>query len=633
MGGNESLILYAYYKKYIIYNENLESIDKSNIVFVSLTNNLISCDCYNLIINKKGQNRKFILKYLGLPDLPKKIDKKLNSHLNDIEKMDKLQYMNEKLKTFFCRIMVYILDDYADYLLLTTDKAIFNKDNYLMNKKEDNLLFYKELLSTQLFTQFIFFENEIYKNKKQLSKNLKQKEMTYGALHDGIYKDYSFFNRNKSIIEELRIMIIKRKKDKIRKPLLSARKLVKNIGQMIYGTSENKKKGNNKEETKQKVVKTNLSVIKIKKERNKKRTDILLMPYFIEEPILELNDNEKYDYIQNNLNSIITLDNQLNQINNYKNKYIFDFNQKFDLKNIKDDHVRYFKGKIYNYVEQSNNNNNNNISRLDLSSTELPKFLKKTSKKNYLNDNSVVISTVGDDEEKYFVQSKEKINDWFKNLYLSSNKKKLSTIINITEELRNERNKKYFTRLISQNYRTLYDIKENNLFFLCNESFMELLLKIKMILSNVTYQEFRICKLITLSCFKYYTYLDEHKFTKFYIYNKYNELYTPCNLWFNNLFWKTWYDEDISYIEKQINLSNENEYDCDLNKSNQEDNELFEYNEENNNYSIEYQLLVKINKVMNWLKLEEDFIKKVIFDDLAANYLDENEINLFKDQF
>ena len=632
MGGNESLILYAYYKKYIIYNENLESIDKSNIVFVSLTNNLISCDCYNLIINKKGQNRKFILKYLGLPDLPKKIDKKLNSHLNDIEKMDKLQYMNEKLKTFFCRIMVYILDDYADYLLLTTDKAIFNKDNYLMNKKEDNLLFYKELLSTQLFTQFIFFENEIYKNKKQLSKNLKQKEMTYGALHDGIYKDYSFFNRNKSIIEELRIMIIKRKKDKIRKPLLSARKLVKNIGQMIYGTSENKKKGNNKEETKQKIVKTNLSVIKIKKERNKKRTDILLMPYFIEEPILELNDNEKYDYIQNNLNSIITLDNQLNQINNYKNKYIFDFNQKFDLKNIKDDHVRYFKGKIYNYVEQ-NNNNNNNISRIDLSSTELPKFLKKTSKKNYINDNSVVISTVGDDEEKYFVQSKEKINDWFKNLYLSSNKKKLSTIINITEELRNERNKKYFTRLISQNYRTLYDIKENNLFFLCNESFMELLLKIKMILSNVTYQEFRICKLITLSCFKYYTYLDEHKFTKFYIYNKYNELYTPCNLWLNNLFWKTWYDEDISYIEKQINLSNENEYDCDLNKSNQEDNELFEYNEENNNYSIEYQLLVKINKVMNWLKLEEDFIKKVIFDDLAANYLDENEINLFKDQF
>ena len=124
----------------------------------------------------------------------------------------------------------------------------------------------------------------------------------------------------------------------------------------------------------------------------------------------------------------------------------------------------------------------------------------------------------------------------------------------------------------------------------------------------------------------------KHKFNKFYLYNKYNELYTPCNLWLNNIFWKTWYDEDISYIEKKLNLSNENEYDFDLNKSDQEDIELNEYNEENNNYSIEYQLLVKINKVMNSLKLGEDFIKKVIFDDLASNYLDESEINNFKDQ-
>ena len=254
MGGNESLILYAYYKKYIIYNENLENIDKSNIVFVSLTNNLISCDCYNLITNKKGQSRKFILKYLGLPDLPKKIEKKLYNHLNEIEKMEQLQSMNEKLKTFFCRIMVYILDDYADYLLLTLDKPIFNKENYLMNKKEENHSFYKELLSTQLFTQFIYFENEIYKNKKQNSKFLKQKEMTYGSLHDGIYKDYSFYNKNKKIIEELRIMIKKRKMDKIRKPLLSAKKFVKNIGQIKKGTSENKKKEIIKKRKNQKIL-------------------------------------------------------------------------------------------------------------------------------------------------------------------------------------------------------------------------------------------------------------------------------------------------------------------------------------------------------------------------------------------
>ena len=87
--------------------------------------------------------------------------------------------------------------------------------------------------------------------------------MTYGAIHDGIYKDDSFFMKNKNIIEELRIMIKKKKKEKIKKPLLSAKKFVKNIGQMIIGTSENKKKGNAKEEKSSKnIVKTNISVIK-----------------------------------------------------------------------------------------------------------------------------------------------------------------------------------------------------------------------------------------------------------------------------------------------------------------------------------------------------------------------------------
>ena len=93
MGGNENLILYAYYKKYIIYNESLNNIDRSNILFVSLTNNLISCDCENLIINKKGQNRKQILKYLNLPDLPKSIEKKLYNHLYEIERIEDLKTM------------------------------------------------------------------------------------------------------------------------------------------------------------------------------------------------------------------------------------------------------------------------------------------------------------------------------------------------------------------------------------------------------------------------------------------------------------------------------------------------------------------------------------------------------------
>jgi hypothetical protein len=82
-----------------------------------------------------------------------------------------------------------------------------------------------------------------------------------------------------------------------------------------------------------------------------------------------------------------------------------------------------------------------------------------------------------------------------------------------------------------------------------------------------------------------------------------------------------------------MNMSDENDYSFDLDNLNEEDNELYKYNEENNNFSIEYKLLIKIHKVMSSLKLGDEFIKKVIFDDLACNYLTEDEINLFKDQY
>ena len=621
MGGNENLILYAYYKKFIIYNENFDNIDKSNIVFVSLTNNLISCDCYNLICNKKGQNRKFILKYLGLPDLPKSIEKKLYNHLAEIEKMDNIKAMNEKLKTFFCRIMVFILDDYKDHYLNSLDKPIFNKENYLLCKKEEKKLFYKELLDTQLFTQFIFNENENYKSKKLCGKKVQKKKMTYGIVHDGNYQDDTFFMKNKNKIEDLKIMIKKRRKEKIRKPLVSAKKLVKNIGQM-FSSNDSKKKVN---KSVKKHIKNNLSIIKHKKER-KKLDNVLLMPYFIEEPNIELNDTEKYDYIQNKLNSIITLDIQLNQTNNYKNKYIFDFNQKFDLNIIKDDKTRYFIGML-------NKEENIDLNLLNVSTNEININFNGTNTLRGIKKRKSFTKKQNEEEEKKNIQSKEKINNWFSNIFLASQRKRLTNILDINDDLHIEKNRKFLSKLISQNYKTLFDIRENNQNFLNNESFMELLLKIKIILNYMTYDEYETCKLITLSCFKYYTILDEHKHTRFYLYNKYNDLYTPCELWLNSIFWKTWFDEDVTYIEKKLNLSNENDYSCDLNKSNYEDNELYEYNEENNKYSIEYTLLIKMNNAMNSLKLGEEFIKKVIYDDIASNYLTEEEINIFKDQY
>ena len=175
-------------------------------------------------------------------------------------------------------------------------------------------------------------------------------------------------------------------------------------------------------------------------------------------------------------------------------------------------------------------------------------------------------------------------------------------------------------------------MRENNQNFLSNEGFMELLQKIQLILSKISYDEYDIGKLLTLACFKYYTYLEEYKSLKFFLFNKYIELLSPCELWLNHIFWKTWFDEDISYTEKKINLSNDESYSFELNKSDDEENELYEYNEEKDNTSIEFQLLNKILKVMNCLKLGNKFINKVIYDDLAMNYLTKDELNLFKEQ-
>ena len=114
-----------------------------------------------------------------------------------------------------------------------------------MNKKEEKKLFYKELLATQLFTQFIFNENEYYKQRKTQTKKIKIKNETYGALHEESYKDNSFFKKNKNKIDELKIMIKQKKKERIKNSIKSAKKIVKNLGQLFYGTNDNNKEEKN----------------------------------------------------------------------------------------------------------------------------------------------------------------------------------------------------------------------------------------------------------------------------------------------------------------------------------------------------------------------------------------------------
>ena len=114
-----------------------------------------------------------------------------------------------------------------------------------MNKKEENKAFYKELLNTQLFAQFIFNENELYKLQKNQKKTIKRKNITYGILHEESYKDNSFFMRNKNKIDELKIMIKEKRKEILKNSIKSAKKIVKNLGQLFSSINDNNKEEKN----------------------------------------------------------------------------------------------------------------------------------------------------------------------------------------------------------------------------------------------------------------------------------------------------------------------------------------------------------------------------------------------------
>ena len=216
--------------------------------------------------------------------------------------------------------------------------------------------------------------------------------------------------------------------------------------------------------------------------------------------------------------------------------------------------------------------------------------------------------------------------EWFNYICLYSKKKLEYDSYNIIGELKEPKIRYILSKLLSQNYKTLLDIDLKDQKFLGNESFLELLKKLKIVLSFISLEEFKTCKLITLSMFKYYSYFDELKKTKTYLYTKYNELYTPCSLWVIQNFWKKWLDQDINYIEKSLNISKDNycEFESiDSSKNNYE-------KQINNGHSLEYCLLVKLYRLMVSLKLNEQFIRVIIFQNFAFEYLTDYEISMLK---
>ena len=119
---------------------------------------------------------------------------------------------------------------------------------------------------------------------------------------------------------------------------------------------------------------------------------------------------------------------------------------------IKDDNTRYFIG----LLNEKNNKNDISLINTQLNGNNpkinvIPENIIHKGK-NSLSKNK----KENDEQENKYIESKEKMSLWFKNLYISSTKKNLLNSININKEIKNERNRKVFSKLISQNYKTLF---------------------------------------------------------------------------------------------------------------------------------------------------------------------------------
>jgi len=198
MGVEESLVDYALENQYI----------GNKVIFVNISKN----DIY--LSNKKKINLKNICKLLDLPKFPEYLERNLNKKLDEIKNLKNNSLIAENLRYIFCKLMVVILSDYLEHCFVIDDDIIFNNDSFIERKKPEEKAFYKEIIQTQLFSQFLLSRKEQFiKNKKIIKyKSLNdydKKEVDfesfledtkitsniYGNMYDNLYFDYNLFHK------------------------------------------------------------------------------------------------------------------------------------------------------------------------------------------------------------------------------------------------------------------------------------------------------------------------------------------------------------------------------------------------------------------------------------------------------
>ena len=187
MGIDEFLLQFSINNDYIDFTNG-------SIVFVNLSNNTIG-----LHVDNKKTNKKVLLEKLNIPDLPNKVYKFLYTKIKELKKDKELFtaiQIKEKIRKVFCTAMIMMMGDYKRYLYyMEGDTNVFNNECLLQHRKKEERNFYKEFISTQLFSQFIANEKEANKYGKSNFSTMKYDNAMYSLnTYNYLSKDYLMMN-------------------------------------------------------------------------------------------------------------------------------------------------------------------------------------------------------------------------------------------------------------------------------------------------------------------------------------------------------------------------------------------------------------------------------------------------------
>ena len=583
MGSNEYLVNYA------INNSYIGEQYSPRVVFIHIKNNILTMDSKNILNKKKGMNRKNILKSLELPSIPESIEKLINKKLNLIKNkiyLKKSINLLKEIQNTFCDIMITILGKYKEYFFIVDDLPIFNKESYIESQRSEDRLFYKEFTETQTFLQFLVVEKEEMKKRKNFIHKFNSIPK-YGRTYDKMYIDHSLFYNRINKMNNDNYMSNNKKNNK---SFFKLKKQNNDDNELVFDSLGNKEK-----EGKEDLFNdySGIEAIKMlniasKLNKNDNNLHILLMPYFIENfKNNNLNNDKKKDYLYTKLNQILGYDNEIEKILNVHNLpyYILPSYKRYNFETIIDDNYqKYFIGSLY---------------ASNLYSPSLKNEINNELEKN--NENLYFINEDGMPQKqiKY-----AKIDEWFKSICSPNNKVQKVNQSEIITLLNEKKFRSYLIELLFQYYLSSDEFSK----YIKDQSMEKLTFIVNILLQKLERDEFKMGKLLTCSCFNYYTF-DKNTKKIYLLVDKLKQLspygILSCSVWDTYEFWNTWLKDDF--------LSKEND--------------IYNYLDENNiNQKNENFFINRIARIMFGLGIKIALIDKVVFQNLAPKYLNNNQI-------